>query len=367
MYWEMTKDYIQNFRKLHSNEIAHIAEYGSQKVSSSSVTINFAQAFDVEPVVYASIKGTSSGRRIVKVQSLSTSSVTFEVAGAQSNSDAINWIAVKPGYWEAPNGMHIAAGRKSVSTSDAVAITFDHAFETPPVLFSLSNTNANSVGCFTKQYSIQKDAFQMSTHATLGDLGQPETVGWIAIEAGKKELWSGRFCNALNPTVSQTTYQFTLPTYFYDDVTTMVKSSTGFDVSEGEPYVTTTTNLGGTISYQVSSDPQSDTLNILSFDGAGGGLYGGIWDTSLHVDSPLEKGGTIKISPNPVNDILYFQMDSGIEMISVSIFNMMGVRVHSSHASNTDKVINVSQLTPGIYILEVIKGNKKYNCKFIKL
>ena len=369
MYWEMTKDYIQNFRKIHSNEIAHVAEYGTQNLAGSSVTINFSQEFDVEPVVYASIKGTNSGRRIVKVQSLSTSSVTFDVTGAQLNSDTINWMAVKPGYWEAPNGMHIAAGRKSVSTSDLVDITFNYAFENPPALFSLSNTNANSVGCFTKQYSIDKDAFQFSTHATLGDLYQPETVGWIAIEAGKKELWSGRFCNAINPTVSGSTYEFTLPTYFYDDVTTMVKSSTGFDVSEGEPYVTTTTNLGGTISYQVSSDPQSDTLNILSFDGAGGSLYGSIWDSTLKVvDYPLKKKTeTIKIYPNPVNDILYIQMDSGIEMISVSIFNMMGVRVHSSHASNTDKVINVSQLTPGIYILEAIKGNKKYNCKFIKL
>ena len=367
MYWEMTKDYIQNFRKLHSNEIAHIAEYGTQNLSGSSVTINFSQDFDVVPVVYASIKGTNSGRRIVKVKTLSPSSVTFEITGGQSNADAINWMAVKPGYWVAPNGMHIAAGSKSVSTSDAIAIAFDYAFESPPVLFSLSNTNANSVGCFTKQYSIQKDAFQMSTHATLGDLYQPETVGWIAIEAGKKELWSGRFCNALNPTVSQTTYQFTLPTYFYDDVTTLVKSSTGFEVSEGEPYVTNTTNLGGTIKYQDASTPQSDILNILSFDGSGGGLYGAIWDANLHVATNSLEKGAIKISPNPVNDTLYVHINDNMEKTEVTIFNMTGLKVKTAHISIRNNSIDVSQLIPGNYVLEALSGQKKYNSQFIKL
>lgn len=368
MYWEMTKDYIQNFRKLHSGEVAHIADYGTQNLSGSTITINFSQPFDVTPVVYASIKGINPGRRVVKVKTLSPASVTFEVPGAQSNSDAINWIAVKPGYWEAPNGMHIAAGKTSVSDSNAVNIAFDYAFETPPVLFSLSNTNANSVGCFTKQYAIQKDAFQMSTHATLGDLYQPETVGWIAIEGGRKEFWSGRFCNALNPNVSQTTYQFTLPAYFYDDVTTLVKSSTGFEVADGEPYVTNTTNLGGTIKYQDASSPQSDILNILSFDGSGGGLYASQWDYDLKVDNNYRKTNeNLKIAPNPVHDKLYIYMENVSETMQVSIFNTMGVKVNTADVTALNNAVDVSQLKPGSYVLEGVSQNKKYNGQFIKL
>ncbi len=368
MYWVMTKDFIQNFRRLHSGEISHIAEYGSQNVSSSSVTINFSQAFDVQPVVYASIKGTETGRRIIKVQSLSNSSVTLEITGAQTGSDVVNWIAVKPGYWQAPNGMHIAAGKKIVDNSDRVSVSLTNEFGSAPVLFSLCNTNANSVGCFTKQYAIGSNAFEISTHATLGDLYQAETVGWIAIEGGKKELWSGRFCNAINATVSQSTFDFTLPTYFYDDVTTLVKSSTGFEVSEGEPFVVLTNNLGGQINYQETSAPQLDILNILSFDGSGGCLYGSPWVSDpTSVNKPAGNNKDIKIYPNPVDDTLHIKVNGGSKTTKVQIFNAMGVKVIGDNRYLMNNTVDVSQLVSGTYFLELVIGKEKYACQFIKL
>lgn len=360
MYWDMTKDFIQNFKKLKKGQIEAAAEYGNIKLSAHTMTVPFTKAFDVVPVVIASIKGNQkSTERRFQIKNITKSSFDIVSNGVNINADILNWLAAKPGNWKTTTGLKIAVGRTTLSATPQT-IDFTKAFSEVPSLLSMSNSQTNASACVTAQSNVSSASFEISLKSS-SPITSNETVAWVAVEQDKRSFWSGRYCAA--QTLSDSSTNFTLPEYFYDDVLTITKSNT----SELPLMVTQTNNLGGTVQYQSSTVPSSDEISLISFDGAGGVLYAKSgWSTVL--DIARESDDTpISIYPNPVNDILYVQMDSGIEMMSVSIFNMTGVSVHSSHASNTDKAVNVSQLTPGIYILEVIKGNKKYNGKFIKL
>ncbi|MES2567145.1 MAG: T9SS type A sorting domain-containing protein [Bacteroidota bacterium] len=74
----------------------------------------------------------------------------------------------------------------------------------------------------------------------------------------------------------------------------------------------------------------------------------------------------VKIYPNPVNDNLYVQDNPG-ESYTISINNIMGEVVYLSEKVSTNPIVPVSDLIPGIYLLNISKGNKNQQIKFIKL
>jgi surface protein len=70
---------------------------------------------------------------------------------------------------------------------------------------------------------------------------------------------------------------------------------------------------------------------------------------------------SITIFPNPTNDFL---MINGIEnSVNISIYNLLGAKVIAK--SNTDK-IDVSELSKGVYIINISDGVSQTNKKFIK-
>jgi hypothetical protein len=70
----------------------------------------------------------------------------------------------------------------------------------------------------------------------------------------------------------------------------------------------------------------------------------------------------IKIYPNPVKDELFIEgIELNLEKETASIYNLQGLEIINRRLEG-DKSINVSQLTPGIYILKI----GAYTSKFIK-
>jgi Zn-dependent metalloprotease len=79
----------------------------------------------------------------------------------------------------------------------------------------------------------------------------------------------------------------------------------------------------------------------------------------------------LDLYPNPVNEKLFFNLDIEEDgLTDLSIYTLTGEVVLNDtfeQASEMDHaVLNVNNLYPGIYILEVVCNNKRYTSKFIK-
>lgn len=79
----------------------------------------------------------------------------------------------------------------------------------------------------------------------------------------------------------------------------------------------------------------------------------------------FESTSYIKIYPNPVENVLNFETQFNIEKIQ--IFNLLGKLIQEVSPSQNTHEINVSQLTDGIYLIEIQSENKKAIKKFIKI
>ncbi|WP_068599232.1 T9SS type A sorting domain-containing protein [Vaginella massiliensis] len=91
--------------------------------------------------------------------------------------------------------------------------------------------------------------------------------------------------------------------------------------------------------------------------------YGEIEDYTVNIGG-LGVDNISKVSanvyPNPVHDVLTIESKSNLE--SVEIFNIAGQKVHSLMKVNKAKTeINVSRLTPGVYIVRTVDVNGNVN------
>jgi type IX secretion system substrate protein len=62
---------------------------------------------------------------------------------------------------------------------------------------------------------------------------------------------------------------------------------------------------------------------------------------------------SVRVFPNPVNEILQIALDGQLHPEEIEIFNLMGQRVINRKMNNNTLDINVSQLSQGIYVLKV--------------
>ena len=76
----------------------------------------------------------------------------------------------------------------------------------------------------------------------------------------------------------------------------------------------------------------------------------------------LEIQQTPLIYPNPANDVLYIHPT--IEKGEITIFNIVGGLVMQQPIENNQ--VNISKLTPGIYLFHLRTKNRGYNTRFIK-
>jgi hypothetical protein len=124
-------------------------------------------------------------------------------------------------------------------------------------------------------------------------------------------------------------------------------------------------STGATTSSIVVS-PSVSTVYTLS---ATNGFYSCTASSTVNVSTciGIEELSTIssfQIYPNPVVSKLYFKPEIEISLEgNIEIENILGEKVLSLPYS---KEIDVSKLTPGIYILNLSQGNKRLNYHFVK-
>lgn len=86
--------------------------------------------------------------------------------------------------------------------------------------------------------------------------------------------------------------------------------------------------------------------------------------TNLGVDDFTETN-TVKVYPNPVNDILNISFEQGIS--AVVVYNLLGQEVFSKPFNSNEVSINMSNLASGTYLVKVNAGNATKTVKIIKL
>ncbi len=177
-----------------------IGEAGSLTVSSAveNTPITVTLSKPIPDPVFA-LTGTSDGTdpytlRIID-QTIdgdgNTTAFTFIIKeweyldGGHAAEETINWIAVKEGVHELPDGRIIEAGTTEADhTNTAVALT--GGFADPPVVVTSVMSNNDTVAVDSDPLNITAGGFNLRLEEEEAQDGihDLETVGWIAIEGG---------------------------------------------------------------------------------------------------------------------------------------------------------------------------------------
>ncbi|GEM_PF-538018 len=93
-------------------------------------------------------------------------------------------------------------------------------------------------------------------------------------------------------------------------------------------------------------------------------------DTTLYVQltyTNIEKElntNTVKIYPNPAND--YLTVESNSEIDQIEILKVNGVKIKDVQIQSAYKKINITNLLPGFYLLNIVSKNNVESVSFIK-
>lgn len=120
--------------------------------------------------------------------------------------------------------------------------------------------------------------------------------------------------------------------------------------------------LGG--GYFFASSCDSYTIKALSYYHLSNGE---VWGTPLDYTSikPISQQYNLAVYPNPAND--YLNIDSEVEIEQVSIFNVNGQLLQTEKVGmSLTHGLNISQLTDGVYYLQVIGKSGVVTKSFIK-
>jgi hypothetical protein len=74
----------------------------------------------------------------------------------------------------------------------------------------------------------------------------------------------------------------------------------------------------------------------------------------------------LSIYPNPTRDFINFEMNNMVDTVSVKVISMQGQVVKEQSLSKNNATIDVSALSKGLYIVEILSGNEVTRTKFIK-
>ncbi|HRH61090.1 MAG TPA: T9SS type A sorting domain-containing protein [Chitinophagaceae bacterium] len=81
-------------------------------------------------------------------------------------------------------------------------------------------------------------------------------------------------------------------------------------------------------------------------------------------DNAKISSSTVTLSPNPAkNQITISNASLGA---TITISNMNGQKILEQKINANVQAINISKLSPGIYLLDYMNGNKKQQLKFVK-
>ena len=78
----------------------------------------------------------------------------------------------------------------------------------------------------------------------------------------------------------------------------------------------------------------------------------------------LELGASIRLFPNPVNELLQLQMEKSIDVIR--IYNILGQQVENLQQPNATEEISVNDWQSGVYTISFISGERVFTTQFVK-
>ena len=107
----------------------------------------------------------------------------------------------------------------------------------------------------------------------------------------------------------------------------------------------------------------TSTITLKGVDSRGGEItttFDVIVVDKVTKDSDLEESW--KVHPNPVNEVMYIKMYSPVmEKMNIKFYNTLGALVKTSQSEGSDSMIEVpvSNLSPGIYFVEITTENAR--------
>ena len=78
----------------------------------------------------------------------------------------------------------------------------------------------------------------------------------------------------------------------------------------------------------------------------------------------LELGTSIRLFPNPVNELLQLQMEKSIDVIRV--YNVLGQQMLNLRQPNDTEEISVNNWQSGVYTISFVSGEKVFTTQFVK-
>lgn len=86
--------------------------------------------------------------------------------------------------------------------------------------------------------------------------------------------------------------------------------------------------------------------------------------SSLVAIKEVDFSANVRLSPNPVQDILYFTADQQFDRLTV--YNLMGQPLRSLSSPAQYEEISVSNLPAGIYMVRIEKAGAAWTTRFVK-
>ncbi len=117
------------------------------------------------------------------------------------------------------------------------------------------------------------------------------------------------------------------------------------------------------------ADIDNDNLYELAIGNDRGGI--GLYSTSIEVN---EMVGTHDLSTNSLDVDMYpsvvrdeLHLAGDLNEAYVSVYSLQGVLLHSFVSSSDNHLIDVSNYHGGYYVIRILKGNKSYTQRFVKI
>ena len=185
--------------------------------------INLKQAYDNPPLIFAIASDEGGQASALRLQEVNTTA--FKIMQVEPNNDGkhvamtIHYVAIEEGEHTLPDGTKIIAGTKltsaSVGRNDGVTdtwetINFSTPFSSAPVVLgmiqTLENESANipnepsSPWLTTAITNVSDSSFNISlerSETNSGTVSGPETIAYLAIDAGVSGDFLDNSCNSI--------------------------------------------------------------------------------------------------------------------------------------------------------------------------
>ena len=176
-------------------------------------------------------------------------------------------------------------------------------------------------------------SFSQTTH--FYDWGFSSTNQQISIDVGDTVTWTwvGGFHNLRSTTGVET----------FDS---------GFSSSVGFQFSHTFNNVGST---DFTCDPHAS-------------MYGTVTATQSLSTADQDSIITFDVYPNPANSFVNISCNSATKPTTVEIYDMLGrLKISKSQEALEFTTLDVSNLSPGMYFVNIVSGNQQQSKKIIKL